>query len=101
MIRSFTQSMDTAPRSVLLAMVLPRDERTAIMGLYNVGKTIAQASAPLITGVLVERGHFWAMFLLSGCIKALYDMGMFAAFGKYEKSVENAATPFAQLADSH
>jgi len=69
------------------------------MGLYNVGKTVAQASAPLITGFLVAKGQFWAMFLLSGSIKVAHDLGMLAAFGNFEKSYEAEQVASLQLDD--
>ncbi|KAG9232091.1 major facilitator superfamily domain-containing protein [Amylocarpus encephaloides] len=84
-IRSCTQSMDNAPRSAFLAAVVLPNERTAIMGIVNVVKTAAQSMAPLVTGILVERGKFWVMFVLAGSLKVAYDLGLLAMFAGHEK----------------
>ncbi|TVY48589.1 putative membrane protein [Lachnellula occidentalis] len=79
-LRSCTQSMDVAPRSAFLAAVVLPNERTAVMGLFNVAKTSAQSLGPLITGVLAQHGLFWVAFVTAGTLKATYDMGMLAVF---------------------
>ncbi|TVY50240.1 putative membrane protein [Lachnellula cervina] len=79
-LRSCTQSMDVAPRSAFLAAVVLPNERTAVMGVFNVAKTAAQSLGPLITGVLAQRGLFWVAFVTAGTLKAIYDTGMLAVF---------------------
>lgn len=84
-LRACTQSMDVAPRSAFLAAVLLPNERTAIMGTVNAVKTMAQATGPLITGVLASNNLFWVSFLCAGSLKALYDLGLLVMFKNHER----------------
>ena len=79
-LRSCTQSMDTAPRSAFLAAVVLPAERTAVVGVVNVVKTLAQSAGPLVTGVLAGRGQFWVAFVVAGALKGVYDLGMLGLF---------------------
>jgi hypothetical protein len=79
-LRSLTQSMDTAPRSAFLSAIVLPGERTAVMGMINVVKTASQSLGPSITGVLAGKDLFWVAFLLAGCLKAVYDVGMLLTF---------------------
>jgi MFS family permease len=84
-LRSCTQSMDTAPRSAFVAAVLQPSERTAIMGFMNIVKSIAMSIGPLITGVLADKSLFWVAFVCAGSLKATYDLGMLALFKNHER----------------
>ena len=84
-LRSCSQSMDVAPRSAFLAAIVLPSERTAIMGLVNVVKTMAQSLGPLITGVLADRDLFWVSFVAAGSLKATYDLGLLAVFKNHER----------------
>jgi len=84
-LRSCTQSMDVAPRSAFLAAIVLPQERTAIMGLVNVVKTMSQSLGPLITGVLADRDLFWVSFVCAGSLKATYDLGLLAVFKNHER----------------
>ncbi|TVY85029.1 putative membrane protein [Lachnellula suecica] len=79
-LRSCTQSMDVAPRSAFLAAVVLPNERTAVMGLFNVAKASSQSLGPLITGILAQHRLFWVAFVTAGTLKAVYDLGMLAVF---------------------
>ncbi len=85
-----TQSMDSAPRSAFLAMIIPPEERTAVMGTANVVKTISQSLGPLLTGFLADRNLFWVAFLGSGSLKASYDLGLLVLFKNKEKEKKEA-----------
>lgn len=90
-LRSSMQSMDQAPRQAFLAsVVLPR-ERTAVMGVVNVGKTLSQSGGPVITGWLAETNRLWLSFLLAGALKASYDLAMLKMFLGYKpRDIEGA-----------
>ncbi|PFH59046.1 hypothetical protein XA68_12884 [Ophiocordyceps unilateralis] len=90
-IRASSQYMDAAPRSSFLAEVLRPEERTAVMGVINVVKTGVSSFGPIITGVFVERHLVWAVFLISGILKALYDFSILGAFLNYEPEGESKA----------
>lgn len=79
--RSVLNSMDQAPRSAFLSRVVLPEERTAVMGVVNILKTLAQSSGPSVTGVLAGRDHFWVAFVAAGSLKAAYDLGLLAFFG--------------------
>jgi len=83
--------MDVAPRTAFLAAVVLPTERTAVMGTVNVVKTISQSFGPLITGILVQRNLFWVVFLVAGCLKATYDIGMLVVFVGHKTRDERAA----------
>lgn len=84
-LRSCTQSMDIAPRSAFLAAILLPQERTAVMGLINVTKTVAQSLGPLITGVLAGSNLLWVAFVCAGSLKVCYDLGLLALFKNHQR----------------
>ncbi|KAJ5639896.1 uncharacterized protein N7484_007758 [Penicillium longicatenatum] len=83
-LRACSQSMDVAPRGAFLAAALPSDKRTAIMGAVNVVKTTTQSLGPLITGILSRNHMFGVSFMLAGCLKVVYDLGMLFTFAPKE-----------------
>ncbi|KAJ5774684.1 hypothetical protein N7457_009580 [Penicillium paradoxum] len=83
-LRACSQNMDVAPRSAFLAAALPADKRTAIMGAVNVVKTTTQSMGPLLTGILSRNGHFGVSFIIAGCLKVIYDLGMLFSFAGKE-----------------
>jgi MFS family permease len=90
--RASLNSMDQAPRSAFIAAVVKPEERTAVMGIVNVLKILAQAGGPTITGLLAERDMFWMAFVVAGSLKVSYDLGLLSMFvstqlNKHEKPV--------------
>ncbi|CAN9172031.1 MFS general substrate transporter [Alternaria alternata] len=79
--RSVLNSMDQAPRSAFLSIVVLPGERTAVMGVVNILKTLSQSSGPSVTGVLAGNNHFWVAFVAAGSLKATYDLLLLAFFG--------------------
>ena len=79
-LRACTQSMDQAPRqSFLAAAVLPA-ERTAVLGIVNVAKTLAQAGGIGSAGVLAGAKLWTVIFGGAGALKAAYDISMLWMF---------------------
>ncbi|KAF2811889.1 MFS general substrate transporter [Mytilinidion resinicola] len=78
--RASLSSMDQAPRSAFLSAVVLPNERTAVMGIVNVSKTLSQSVGPVITGVLAGHDHFWIAFVVAGSMKAAYDIGLLTFF---------------------
>lgn len=98
-LRACTQTMDVAPRSAFIAAVLEPGERTAIMGLINVVKTLAQSVGPSATGLLVQANMFWVSFVVAGSLKVSYDLGMLAVFkGHQRNKVKKTDEPEAERA---
>jgi len=79
-LRSCLQSMDQAPRQAFLAAAVLPSERTAVMGVVNVVKTLSQSAGPIATGWLAGAGKFWVAFLIAGGLKASYDLAMLKMF---------------------
>ena len=88
--RSSTNSMDQAPRQAFLAAALLPGERTAVMGIVNVVKTLSQSLGPVITGALAGRGKFWIAFVVAGSLKIVYDILMLGMFVGYRTQEERA-----------
>jgi MFS family permease len=80
LLRALFASMDQAPRSVFLASMIPSNRRTAVFGLINAGKTVAQACGPAITGLLAGGRRFGLVFPVAGGIRMAYDAGMLLVF---------------------
>ncbi len=79
-LRSCLQTMDQAPRQAFLAAAVLPSERTAVMGVVNVVKTLSQSAGPIATGWLAGAGKFWIAFLIAGGLKASYDLAMLKMF---------------------
>jgi|SRR5690242_5900045 len=79
--RSMLSSMDQAPRSAFLSAIVLPGERTAVMGVVNVVKTLSQSSGPSLTGQLAGKGRFWVAFVVAGTLKGVYDILLLALFG--------------------
>ncbi|KAK2002642.1 major facilitator superfamily transporter [Colletotrichum falcatum] len=79
-LRACTQSMDQAPRQAFLAAAVLPSERTAVLGVVNTVKTLAQAGGIGSAGFLSGR-HLWIVLLSgAGIMKATYDLLMLAMF---------------------
>lgn len=87
-IRSCIQNMDQAPRQAFLSLAVLPTERTAVMGVVNVVKTLSQTGGPVATGWLASLGKFWISFLVAGSLKASYDLGMLKMFLGYKSREE-------------
>lgn len=83
--RGALASMDQAPRSAFLSRVVAPGERTAVMGVVNVVKTLSQSGGPSVTGWLAGEGRFWVAFVVAGAMKASYDLGLLTFFLKVER----------------
>lgn len=89
--RGILASMDQAPRSAFLSKVVKAEERTAVMGIVNVVKTLSQSGGPTVTGILAGSDRFWIAFVVAGSMKASYDLGLLTFFLKVEKQAQAEA----------
>lgn len=78
--RAALNSMDQAPRAAFISAIVKPEERTAVMGLVNVLKILAQSGGPSVTGALAGANVFWLAFVLAGSLKASYDLGLLGMF---------------------
>ena len=90
MLRSCTSSMDQPPRQAFIAGAVLAEERTAVMGLINVVKTLAQSVGPTFTGVLASQSKLWMAFIIAGCLRLVYDVLMLAMFLGYRPREDQA-----------
>lgn len=87
-LRSCTMNMDQAPKQAFLAAAVLPSERTAVMGVVNVARTLSQSGGPVVTGWLAGMKKFWVAFLVAGGLKAGYDLAMLKLFLGYRSREE-------------
>lgn len=79
-IRTGLNNMDQAPRSAFIAAVVKPEERTAVMGITSMLRTLASTVGPSVTGFLASSDKFWIAFVAAGALRICYDIGLFAMF---------------------
>ena len=79
-VRTGLNNMDQAPRSAFIAAVVKPEERTAVMGITSMLRTLAATVGPSVTGVLAGNDRFWIAFVAAGALRICYDLGLFAMF---------------------
>lgn len=80
LIRAATTEMDVVPRQVFLASVVNPTERTRVMGIVNVVKTLARSIGPTFTGNFAQMGILWAAFIIGGSLETVHDFGLLTFF---------------------
>jgi MFS family permease len=79
-LRTTLNNMDQAPRSAFIAAVVKPEERTAVMGITGMLRTLAATAGPTVTGILAGHDRFWIAFVAAGALRIAYDLGLFALF---------------------
>ncbi|TPX18573.1 uncharacterized protein E0L32_002430 [Thyridium curvatum] len=79
-LRATTNSMDQAPRQAFLSAAVLPAERTAVLGVVNIVKTLAQAGGIGSTGILAKASLWIAVLGGAGLLKGLYDLMMLWMF---------------------
>lgn len=72
--------MDQAPRSALIAAIVKPEERTAVMGITSMMRTLAATAGPTVTGLLAGSNRFWIAFVAGGAFRLAYDIGLWVIF---------------------
>lgn len=80
LLRTGLNNMDQAPRSAFIAAVVKPEERTAVMGITSMVRTLAAMAGPTITGFLAASDRFWIAFVVAGICRLAYDFGLYAMF---------------------
>jgi MFS family permease len=93
-IRTGLNNMDQAPRSAFIAAVVKADERTAVMGITSMLRTLAATAGPSVTGLLAGHDRFWIAFVAAGSLRIVYDLGLWGMFinmklYKHEQIIES------------
>ncbi|KAM7184842.1 major facilitator superfamily transporter [Naviculisporaceae sp. PSN 640] len=73
-LRACTQSVDQAPRQAFLSAAVLPGERTAILGVVNIVKTLSQAGGLGSMGVLAGKKMWVSALVGAGVMKATYDL---------------------------
>ncbi|OCL10245.1 MFS general substrate transporter [Glonium stellatum] len=80
LIRMGLNNMDQAPRAAFIAAVVRPEERTAVMGITSMLRTLASTAGPSVTGILAGSDRFWIAFVAAGALRITYDLGLFVMF---------------------
>lgn len=80
LLRIGLNNLDQAPRAALIAAVVRPEERTAVLGVTSLLRTLASTTGPTVTGFLAGSGRFWIAFVVAGALRLAYDFGLFAMF---------------------
>ncbi|KAL9109477.1 MAG: hypothetical protein Q9227_005812 [Pyrenula ochraceoflavens] len=80
LLRTALNNMDQAPRSAFIAAVVKPEERTAVMGITGMLRTLAAMAGPTVTGVLAANQQFWIAFVAAGVCRLAYDFGLWMLF---------------------
>ncbi|TVY53884.1 putative membrane protein [Lachnellula cervina] len=67
-------------RAAFIAAVVKPEERTAVMGITSMLRTLAGAAGPSVTGLLAGSDRFWIAFVVAGSLRICYDLGLWALF---------------------
>lgn len=78
--RASLNSMDQAPRTAFIAAVVKSEERTGVMGITSMVRTLAMSIGPSVTGILAGNNRFWAAFVATGICRVVYDLGLWVLF---------------------
>ncbi|KAF1840525.1 major facilitator superfamily MFS_1 [Cucurbitaria berberidis CBS 394.84] len=78
--RASLNSMDQAPRAAFIAAVVKPEERTGVMGITSMLRTLSMSVGPSITGLLSGNGTFWVAFVATSFCRITYDLGLWVLF---------------------
>ena len=80
LVSSALGSIDQAPRMAFVAAVFAPEERTAVMGIINLVRTVSAAGGPLISAYLWEKESWSSTFVVAAALKVMYDIGLLTMF---------------------
>jgi MFS family permease len=88
--RSLLSQMDVPARGAFVMTVVTPAERPAAASFTAVPRSLAAAISPSITGAMFAAGAMVAPLVACGVLKIAYDLALFAAFRRAERSMANA-----------
>ena len=80
LLRHVLSQMDVPTRQAYTMALVAPEERPAAAGLTGSARALAQACAPLVSGLTMAVAATGAPFLLSGGLKIVYDLALFFRF---------------------
>jgi MFS family permease len=99
-VRTGLNNMDQAPRSAFIAAAVRPAERTAVMGITSMVRTLAATAGPTITGILAGSDRFWIAFVAAGALRLAYDFGLWALFVNMKLHKHEQAKDGTRVADA-
>jgi MFS family permease len=90
--RMSLSQMDVPTRQSYIVSVVNENERTAVAGITNTSRNVAQAISPSITGVIIHSLWLSAPFVIGGILKIAYDIGIYFNFRKIKPPEEDPQT---------
>lgn len=81
-LRQSLSQMDVPTRQSYTMAIVKPEERTALAGLTNVPRSIAQGVSPSISSYFISIFDYSVPFFASGAIKIVYDVLIFLTFRK-------------------
>lgn len=79
-LRELTNDMDVPTRQSYTMAIVPPESRTAMAGMSNLGRTIAQTVSPTVAGVVAQVWFLGAPFLLGPAVKGVYNILLYFQF---------------------
>lgn len=86
--RQSLSQMDVPTRQSYMMAIVKPEERTAVAGLTNIPRSIAQASSPALSSFMIQIVQYSVPFVAGGTIKILYDVLIFFTFRKIKPPEE-------------
>lgn len=83
-----TSTMDVVPRQILLTSIMPKRDITKVMGIVNIGKTLARCVGPIITGKLASVDKLYLGFLINSICVLLADVVLASNFLHLDKDIK-------------
>jgi MFS family permease len=84
LMRHLLSQMDVPTRQAYTMALVAPEERPAAAGFTGSVRALAQACAPLVSGVAMATAATGAPFFLSGGLKIVYDLALFFTFRRVE-----------------
>jgi MFS family permease len=91
--RHLLSQMDVPTRQAYTMALVTRDERAAAAGLTSSVRALAQAFGPILSGLAMTTSWTGLPLMLSGGLKIVYDVCLFARFRSVPVAGESACDP--------
>jgi MFS family permease len=94
LLRLSLSQMDVPTRQSYTMAIVDTDERSAAAGVTTVARTLASASALIVTGAFLGAALWRWPFLVAGGLKSVYDLALYRSFRAVKPPEERLhATP--------
>ncbi len=87
-LRQSVSQMDVPTRQSYTMAIVKPEERTALAGITNIPRSVAQGVSPGIASYLIGIANYSAPFVASGILKIVYDISIFFTFRKVKPPEE-------------